>query len=236
MPIESIIKPTLLDDPDPGIVAPPASRIFPVSMFAPNGHQTNRQLFRARAVAMDGTPVPVASFTTNSLYLKLYGQWTLAGDVVPSLVQGQLASALFGGSTEAVVDGYLRMVGIAAPGANHIVQTVFGADETSFVARNSAGLQQVSPAQPRSWATLPVFLTGAAPATISATSVPVEQFVLLQSPAANAPNFLYILDAAAAAGGYELEPGQSVRWPARDVAEIYCVGDVVGMPLTITRF
>ena len=236
MPIESIIKPSLLDDPDPGIVAPPASRIFPVSMFAPNGHQTNRQLFRARAVAMDGTPVPAASFTTNSLYLKLYGQWTLAGDVVPSLVQGQLASALFGGSTEAVVDGYLRMVGIAAPGANHIVQTVFEADETSFVARNAAGLQQVSPAQPRSWSTLVSFITGAAPAPISPTSVPVEQFVLLQSPAASAPNYLYILDATALTGGYELAPGESVKWPAKDVADIYCVGDVAGMPLSITRF
>lgn len=236
MPIETIIKPDLLDDPDPGLVPPPASRIFPVSMFAPNGHQTNRQLFRTKAVAMDGTPAPVATFGSLLLYLKLNGQWQLAGDAVLDLVQGQLASALFGGSTEAVVDGYLRMLTIAAPGANHVVQTLFEADESSFVARNSAGLQQVSPAQPRSWVTLPAFLTGAAPAPISATSVPVEQFVLLQSPIANAPNNLYILDAVAVLGGYELEPGQSVRWPARDVSEIFCVGDVVGMPLTITRF
>jgi hypothetical protein len=237
MPIVSITKPDLLNDPDPGTVAPPASRIFPVSMFAPNGHQTNRELFRAKAIGLDGSPTPVASFAATSLYLKLNGQWQLAGNPVTDIVQGQLASALFGGSSEATVDGYLRMEGIVAPGANHIVQTLYEADETSFTPRNVAGLQQVSPAQPRSWQTLVQFSTVAAPASITGgASVPVEQFVLLQSSTTNAPNYVYILDDTALAGGYQLAAGESVRWPAKDVAEIFCVGDVAGMALLITRF
>ena len=234
-----ILKPDLLDDPDPSLVPPPGNRVFDVQLFAPNGHMNNRTVFRNRAVDVNGAPVTFASFGTTSLYLLVGGQWQLAGTPAIGLAQGQNASTLYGfsGST---VSGYLRMTGVAAPGATKVLQSIYDADQSQFVARNVAGNTAVAYAQPRSWATVPPFSVpaGGFPTSITGgVSYPVEEYVLLKQQAFPAHTTYLVNTPTTYAGyGFQLRAGESVEWPVKDVADIFAFGDAPGGVLLITRF
>jgi hypothetical protein len=238
MATTDILKPNLVDDPDPNTVPPPGNRVFDVQLFAPNGHMNNRSVFRGRAIGASGAPVPTASFASTSLYLFVGGQWQLAGDPVLGLVQGQNASTLYG-IEGSVVSGYLRMTGIVAPGAFGIVQSINDADQSTFVARNQAGSVTIAYAQPGNWQTLAPFAVpaGGFPASITGgVSYPVQEYVLLKHQAVPAGT-IYLTDATAVAGdGFQLQAGESVEWPAKDVAEIFAFADAPGRVLLITRF
>lgn len=234
-----ILKPNLLDDPDPNLVPPPGNRVFDVQLFAPNGYMNNRTVFRGRALDPNDAPVPFASFGATSLYLYVGGQWQLAGTVALGLAQGQNASTLYGFSG-ATVGGYLRMTGIAAPGATRVVQSIYDADQSRFVARSASGDVAVAYGPPRSWATLPPFAVpaGGFPASITGgVSYPVEEYVMLKHQAVPAGN-IYLVDSAATPPGFgfQLQAGESVEWPAKNVAEIFAFADAPGRVLLITRF
>ena len=49
---------------------------------------------------------------------------------------------------------------------------------------------------------------------------------------------VYLVDSAATLPGYgfQLQAGESVEWPAKDVAEIFAFADAPGRVLLITRF
>ena len=234
-----ILKPDLLDDPDPSLVPPPGNRVFDVQLFAPNGHMNNRTVFRSRALDADDAPVSFASFGTTSLYLYVGGQWQLAGSVALGLSQGQNASTLYGFSG-ATVSGYLRMTGVAAPGATKVVQSIYDADQSQFTPRSAAGDIAVAYGPPSSWATPAPFAVPARgfPASITGgVSYPVQEYVLIKHQAVPAGT-VYLVDSAATLPGYgfQLQAGESVEWPAKDVAEIFAFADAPGRVLLITRF
>src|SRR5512135_2060445 len=102
MSILSIFKTGVADDADPTLVAPAASRIFPVNAFALNGQGNDRQVFSSRAlkgsVSADAASATSATFLAQ-LYLVLGGVWTAVGPQLIGVNSNRLASILFGGVT-----------------------------------------------------------------------------------------------------------------------------------------
>jgi hypothetical protein len=127
--LTTIYKRDLADDPDPNVTAPDPSRIFPVSIFADNGALANRLIFRANATNPNGIRTSQGTFNVE-LYLRAPASpWIPIAPPIVGLVNNQLASAQFSGFTDAVLDGFLRMTTIVAPGATQLVQQISASDQ-----------------------------------------------------------------------------------------------------------
>jgi hypothetical protein len=244
MPITTIIKPDVLDDPDPNAVAPDPSRVFPVALMSLNGQSANRQIFKSRAVT--GTPAADAKSAQTAifdatLYVTDGSAWFLAGDAVPALLSNRLASAMIGGFPQATLLGFLQLTNISASGdATGFVQTLYEADETSDVPRNSRGFPEVETPGLRSWSGLTNFTPpdGATPPARIVSDVQVAQrYVLLQSDHGNGAGFIEILSESTPLGsGIQLAAGDSIELPVQNLRDIWAHADTAGLILRIAKF
>jgi len=244
MPILTILKTDVVDDPDPNAVAPDPTRVFPVAFISLNGMAANRQIFKSRAVV--GSVTPEAKSAQSALYdATLYvtdgAAWFPVGDTVPALLNNRLASAMIGGFPEAVLLGFLQLTNITvSPDAVGFVQTLYDADTTLDAPRNDRGFPEVAVPSLRTWMALTNFTPpdGAAlPARIVSDAAVAERYVLLQSDLGNGSGVIEILSASTPVGsGIQLAAGDSIEMPVQNLRDIWAHADTPGLILRIAKF
>jgi hypothetical protein len=246
MPIISIIKPDVVDDPNPNVVAPDPSRVFPISFFMLNGDIADRQLFKSRALAVSPTKdspsaVGITTFDVQ-LFTNLTGTWEGVGPTLRNVASNRLASVLLPTVDTMNAAGFLQLTNItAAADAIGFEQVIYDADQVEFAPRSSRGFPEVGLPPLESWGTVgnKTAPDGAnPPERIVNDAVFCERFFLLQADVGNPPgSFIEILGPTGLAGtGIQLEPGDSMEVPVYDIRRIYCHGNAAGLILHIAKF
>lgn len=245
MPIISIIKPDVIDDPNPNVVAPDPSRVFPLSFFLLNGDIADRQTFKSRALAVSlAKDAPNAGVTTFDvqLFVNLTGAWEGIGPTLRGVGSNRLASAMLPSVDTISAPAFLQLTNIAAaPDAIGFEQVVYDADQTEFTPRSPRGFPEVAIPPLSSWMTVGNRTPPdgvAPPARVLSDAVFAERYFLLQADLGNPPgSFIEIMSASGGIGtGVQLEPGDSLEVPVTDIRLIYFHGSAPGLILHVSKF